>query len=184
MRLLPGIYASALTAAVALTSTFPVNAAPIFVPRAQAAQTDVIQIQDGARWRRNFRRGGHNWNRNNFRRGGRYAWHNGHRGYRHYRRGYRELNGFWFPGGAFIAGAVIGSVIANNNDYYDGYYDYEDRRYGRRYYADRYYGDRHYGEYYANGRPCSPRLDDAGKCRSFDSGYYGNYRRRVVILDR
>ncbi len=172
MQLLPGICAAALVATFALPVSLPVNAAPAFFPQAQAAQSHVLQIRDGARWRRNFRRGDS------------YAWHNGHRGYRYHRRGYREHDGFWFPSGAFIAGAIIGSAIANSNDYYGGYDDYEDRYYGRRYYADRYYGDRYYGEYYASGRPCSPRLNDAGKCRSFNSGHYGNYRRRVIILDR
>ncbi|HEV2898130.1 MAG TPA: hypothetical protein VGX71_09900 [Pseudaminobacter sp.] len=159
MQLLPGICATALVATLALPISLPANATPVFLLKAQTAQSHIIQIRDGVRWRRNFR------------------------GFRHHRHGFREHNGFWFPGGAFIAGAIIGSAIANSNNYYGGY-DYEDRYYGRRYYADRYYGDRYYGESYANGRACSPRLDDAGKCRSFDSGRYGNYRRRVIILDR
>lgn len=172
MQLLPRMCATALVATFTLPINLPVNAAPVFLPKAQTAQSDVVQIRDGARWRRNFRSGDA------------YGWHKGHRGYRHYRRGYREHNGVWFPGGAFIAGAIIGSAIANSNNYYGGYDDYEDRYYGRRYYPGRYHGDRYYGEYYANGRPCSPRLDDAGKCRSFDSGHYGGDRRRVIILDR
>lgn len=182
MQFLSGICAAALAATFALSVSSPVNAAPVFVPKAQAVQSDVIQVQDGAKSLRS------------------YGWHNGYRGYRHYRRGYREFDGFWFPAGAFIAGAVIGSAIANNNAFYGGgYHDYEDGYYGSRYYANRYYGDRYYGDRYdrpryygdryygqayANGRPCSPRLDDAGKCRNVGSSYYGNYRRRVVILER
>ncbi len=175
MQFLPGICAAALAATFALPVSVPADAAPAFLPKAPTAQSDVIQIQDRARWR------------------------NGHRGYRHYRRGYREFDGFWFPAAAFIAGAVIGGAIANNNDYYggyDGYDGYGDRYYGRRYYGgrdyadgyygdrygDRYYGDRYYGGYYANGGPCSPRREDAGECRNVGSGY--SYRRRVVIVDR
>lgn len=42
------------------------------------------------------------------------GWYNGHRGYRHKRPGYRYRNGYWFPGAAFIAGAIIGGAL--NND--------------------------------------------------------------------
>ena len=149
MQLLPGICAIALVA----TFTLPANAAPIFLPKAQAIQpaSDVLNIRDGARWHRNYRRGG---------------WHNGRRGYRHYGGGYGDYNGLWYPGGAFIAGAIIGSAIANSNNYYG---DYNNRYYGRRYYEDRYYPrryypERYYRQYYSNELPCSPRLDDAGMC--------------------
>ena len=146
MRFLSGI-ATALVATFALMSTVPVNAAPIFVPRVQGAQFDVVQVRDG--W---------------------------YRGYRHHHR----HNDFWAPGGAFVAGALLGSVIANNNGYYDGYYRGGDY-YGDPYYGDLYYGDRYYvdpyhdlyyaGRYYGNGyhsnrpyRPCSPREADSGNC--------------------
>jgi hypothetical protein len=145
--------------ATALAATFalsPVNAAPVFVPEAPAVQSHVLQVKDGeARWRRS------------------YGWHD---------------DDFWVPAGAFLAGALIGGAIANNNAYRRGYYDYYGRYYDRRYYASPYYGDRYYRDRYyrsyANGRPCSPRLDDAGKCRSYGSGYYGGYGRRVVVVER
>ncbi|WP_374684802.1 BA14K family protein [Mesorhizobium sp. J428] len=38
-------------------------------------------------------------------------YYNGHRGYRDKRPGYRYHNGWWFPAGAFIAGAIIGNAI-------------------------------------------------------------------------
>ena len=41
----------------------------------------------------------------------------GYRGYPHYRNGYREYNGWWYPLAAFTTGAVIGNAIN------DGYYD-------------------------------------------------------------
>ncbi|TGP24907.1 MULTISPECIES: BA14K family protein [unclassified Mesorhizobium] len=145
MRLLSGI-ATFLVATFALASTFPVDAAPIFVPKVQSAQSDVIQIRDG--W---------------------------HRGYRHY-RGYHQHDDFWATGGAFVAGALLGSVLANDNGYYGGYYRgddyYGDPYYGDRYYVDPYYHDRYYADrYYGNGyysnrsyRPCSPREADSGNC--------------------
>jgi len=47
-----------------------------------------------------------------------WAYYNGHRGYRGYRPGYRRYNDFWFPAGAFIAGAVIGGALASPDPYY------------------------------------------------------------------
>ena len=69
-KLFSGMCATALAAAFAVSSVVPVNAAPIFVPRAQAiqSQSDVIQIQDGFRFKKRLRRGGRNWNGNNFNR--------------------------------------------------------------------------------------------------------------------
>jgi hypothetical protein len=148
MQPLPGICATALAAIFTLPISLPATATPLFLPKAQTAQSDVVQIRDGPRWRQNFRRGDS------------YGWHNGY-------RGYREHYGLWFPGGAFIAGAIVGSAIANSSNYYGGYDGYEDRYYGRRYYPGRHYDDSYYGEYYVNGRSCSPRMGDAGKCREF-----------------
>jgi hypothetical protein len=174
MKFLPGICATVLAATFAFPISSPVNAAPVFVPKAQAVQSQIIQIKDGdAKWRRS------------------YGWHD-------------DYDNFWVPAGAFLAGALIGGAIANNNAYPRGYYDYDRPYYGRRYYArryygdryygpryyrsryygDRYYGDRYYGRSYAIGRPCSPGLDDAGKCRSNGLGYYGGYGRRVVVMER
>ncbi len=45
----------------------------------------------------------------------RYSYYRGHRGYRDYRPGYRRHNGFWFPAGAFITGAIVGGAIASGN---------------------------------------------------------------------
>lgn len=175
MKFLPGICATALAATFALPLGSPVNAAPVFVPKTPAVHSNVVKVKDGdAKLRRS------------------YGWHD---------------DDWWVPAGAFLAGALIGGAIANNNAYYGGYYGnryygngyygggyYPDRYYGRRYYVNRYYGDGYYGDRYyrdryyvgdryyrsyANGRPCSPRLDDAGKCRGY--GYYGGYARRVIV---
>ncbi|WP_082047087.1 BA14K family protein [Mesorhizobium sp. LCM 4577] len=40
-------------------------------------------------------------------------WH-GHRGYRHYRPGYRRYNGWWFPPAAFALGAIIGGALSQH----------------------------------------------------------------------
>jgi BA14K-like protein len=119
-KLISGLCAGGLAVTFALTS-IPANSAPTFVPRAESAQSDVVQIQDNMKWRKNKlryngSRNGNNWNGNDYRRSGNSAYYNGHRGYPYQRRGYRQHNGFWFPAAAFIAGAVIGGAIINNNN--------------------------------------------------------------------
>jgi hypothetical protein len=156
-RLLTAICVAALGASVPIADIAPAQAVPIFVPAPVSAQPDVIQVRDGVRWRRNwsggnFRRGG-NWNGNNWRgrnyglngnnwRRGNYRWarnnwrgrnwYGGNRGY--YGRYYDNDDDFWGTGGAFVAGALLGGVIANNGFYGGGY--------GPRYYVDSpgYYG--------------------------------------------
>ena len=125
MKFLPGICATALAATFALPVSSPVNAAPVFVPKAPAAHSDVIKVKDGdAKWRRS------------------YGWHD-------------DSDNFWVPAGAFLAGALIGGAIANNNAYRRSYYDdgyYGRRYYARPYYGDRYYVDRYYGDRYHRSR--------------------------------
>jgi len=148
--------AALLAAAVAITGMTPAVAAPLFLPKAATAQSDIVQVRDGVRWRR--------------------GWHNGYRGYPNYRPGYRYNNGWWFPAGAFVAGALIGGAIANSNAYYgNGYYG---GGYYPRYYrpAEVYYPQDSYRAGYRQGyrdgyyaRPygginCTSRLQDAGKC--------------------
>ena len=123
-KLISGLCAGGLAATFALTS-IPSTAAPIFVPPTASLQSDVVQIQDNMKWRKNKlqyngSKQGNNWNGDNFRRSGKSAYYNGHRGYRYQRRGYRQHNGFWFPAGAFIAGALITGAIVNNNNYGGG----------------------------------------------------------------
>lgn len=145
-KFLSGLCATTLAASFALASVVPVNAAPIFVPKAPVAQSDVIQVQSRGRevmeerkWRklrREFRRDARQDRREfrrevrrdrredrrdwrEFRRDRDHAWYHGHRGYRYYRPGYREYNGFWFPLAAFAAGAIIGGAI-NDQPAYSG----------------------------------------------------------------
>jgi hypothetical protein len=105
--LMSGILAATLAASFAVASVVPLDAAPIFVPKAaDATAKDIQSVQYRPEWRRMHRRGGARFYVDN---GGGY--YNGYRGYRYHRRGYREYNGWWFPAGAFIAGALITGAI-------------------------------------------------------------------------
>ena len=101
----------AIALATAFSGMGPVEAAPIFVPSKSAVmQTDAQGVQAKRIWRRGHqvRRGVHRPSRV------RPGWHNGHRGYRHARPGYRRYSdGWWYPLAAFGAGAIIGGAIAS-----------------------------------------------------------------------
>ena len=145
-KLLSGILASALAASMAFADIAVANAmAPMVTPAVPAAtQTqDVQQVDDiwrqGRYWRNMQRRGDRQWRGDRRWRGdghwnGRrdfarrdwrarnhnYRYWNGHRGYRHWRRGYREYNGWWFPLAAFTAGAVISGALNDGTPVYRG----------------------------------------------------------------
>lgn len=163
------LIAATIAATFGAAGVSPAAAVPLPLSKASIAapSSDVIQVD--RRWRRGY--------------------HNGYRGYHHYRSGYRYYDGWWFPAGAFVAGALIGGAIANNN-YYGGYYG---GYYGSSYYGDGYYPryypryyerasayypprssyragyrdgyrDGYYARRYYNDITCTPRLQDAGKC--------------------
>ena len=133
-KLVSAMSAAALAATMAITGVTPLNAAPIVAPGPAGAETrpDVLKVQTRAQieemqqmqnWRygeRRYRERRHHWD------GGpryrdvrpRYGWYDGHRGSPHWRRGYRYHDGFWFPAGAFVAGAIIGSAINSGPRYY------------------------------------------------------------------
>jgi hypothetical protein len=139
-KLLSGFCATAMAATFAISSIAPVAAAPVFIPKAVEASTDIQlanHTPEHRRWlrmqrrqdrrefrqelrqdRREFRREARQ-DRREFRREGNYAWYGQHRGYRYYRPGYREYNGYWFPAAAFLAGALITGAIVNNNNNYN-----------------------------------------------------------------
>lgn len=135
-KLFSALCATALAASVAVGGAMPASAAPASMLLAPASATsDVIQVKDGVVWKKrgsnwngnnNWKRnnnwnGNNNWKRNNNWNGNnKYGWYNGHRGYPYKRPGYRYYNGFWFPAGAFVAGAIIGGAIANSNNNYSG----------------------------------------------------------------
>jgi len=126
-KLFSALCASALAASIAVGGALPASAAPIAPQAPVAAKSDVTQVQGNEVWKKrnwqgNQRRNGNwnnngKWNNGNWNNNGpKYGWYKGHRGYPYKRPGYRYYNGFWFPAGAFIAGAVIGGAIANNNN--------------------------------------------------------------------
>lgn len=124
-KFLSGLCASALAASFAVSSVVPVNAAPVFIPKVQSTQSDVIQVQGDGRFdggNRRWRRGRDRDFDRSFRRGRDrdYGWYRGYRGYRNYRRGYRRHGEFWFPLAAFAAGALITGAINNNTRVYAG----------------------------------------------------------------
>ncbi len=134
-KLLSGLCATTLAASFAMASAVPLNAAPLVVPQAPVAQSDIIKVQSRGRevmeqreWRRLRRafqrearqdRRDFRPDRREFRRSirrdrdDRYGWYRGHRGYRYYRPGYRRYGDFWFPAAAFITGAIIGGALSS-----------------------------------------------------------------------
>lgn len=117
MRKLASVLSSAaLAAAMAVMSFAPANAAPLPAPPI-VTDSGVVNVQWGMtdRPRPNYLDGPRVWRRDGHRHGwyGGNYYYNGHRGYRHRRHGYTYYNGWWFPAGAFIAGAIIGSAINN-----------------------------------------------------------------------
>lgn len=114
-KLFSAICAGALVVGTALTSVAPVNAAPMVPAPSVEKSTDVQNVQY-REWRRDRRgwNGRRDWEgRRGFYRSRGNGYYNGHRGYRYHRPGYRRHGDFWFPAGAFIAGAVIGGALAD-----------------------------------------------------------------------
>ncbi|MCX8996352.1 BA14K family protein [Rhizobiaceae bacterium BDR2-2] len=115
-RLTKTLLSAGLSAIMVVGTLLPVQAMPLV--RAPAAVDANIEL---AQWdRRDYRhrpppryddrRGPpRNFNRAPPPRQG---WHNGHRGYRQARPGYRYHNGYWFPLAAFAAGAIIGGAAS------------------------------------------------------------------------
>ncbi|MBD9371940.1 BA14K family protein [Rhizobium sp. ARZ01] len=98
-----------LAALTAFSGVLPAGAAPFNVaPMQHASQSaDVHDVQYRHDNRRHDR---HHYHRPPPRHG----WHNGHRGYRDHRHGYRRhSDGWWYPLAAFGAGAIIGGAIAS-----------------------------------------------------------------------
>lgn len=102
-------YRSISRAALAVSLTFatavPTLAAPSVFRAAPAVSSDIVEIQYRRDHRAN-RSDRRNDRRDRFERRGNDTYYNGHRGSRDRRAGYRQHNGFWFPGAAFIAGAI------------------------------------------------------------------------------
>ncbi|MDX8500836.1 BA14K family protein [Mesorhizobium sp. VK4C] len=110
-KLMSGLLASVLAVSTTVTTIVSAEAAAIYIPKPQGQTVSSdIQNVESRRWRghnRIYRRHGHNYWR-------------GHRGYRHYRPGYRRHGDLWFPLAAFAAGAIISGAIANSRPAYAG----------------------------------------------------------------
>lgn len=107
--------------AAAMVVSIPFAAPAIAMPASPAAPAwDTaapiqVQFRDRGEWRDG--RGMGRYDRRGdgarvSRRGDGY-YYRGHRGYRDYRPGYRRHGNYWFPPAAFIAGAIIGGAISN-----------------------------------------------------------------------
>lgn len=105
-RIVSGVFATLLSVSFVGAEMLPASAASLYVPQGQTASSDVQNIA----WRGERR----DWNRRQVqRRSDRRHWR-GHRGYDHYRPGYRRHGDLWFPLAAFAAGAIISGAIAND----------------------------------------------------------------------
>lgn len=120
-KLFTTAFAALMAASSVGATAVTASAAPV-VPLVQTGDNanNVVQVQD--RVIRRYNRNGrlpplrHEYRRDYrpagvYYRGGN-GWYNGHRGYRSYRPGYRRYNDWWFPAGAFVAGAVIGGALS------------------------------------------------------------------------
>jgi hypothetical protein len=104
------IMVAGLSAVVTLSALVPAQAMPLNIapPSAENSTNDLVQVQyrRDRGYSRDYGRG----------------YYNGHRGYREYRRGYRQRDGYWFPLAAFGAGAIIGGAIASQPRYVEPEY--------------------------------------------------------------
>lgn len=125
-RFLSALCASAIAMSVGVSSIMPAQAAPLpnIPAQASSAQLPVIEVQQQRReFRRELRRDRREFRRDrrevrrDFRQDRREArrdgYYRGHRGYREYRPGYKRHGNYWYPAAAFIAGAAISGIIAN-----------------------------------------------------------------------
>lgn len=104
----------ALAAAATLitSSVVPAMSAPWSPTGIERPASGIENVQYRPTYRHGYRKGYRQGARAGFYRSGRYGYYNGYRGYGYYRPGYRQYNGWWFPAGAFAAGALIGGAIA------------------------------------------------------------------------
>lgn len=104
---------AAVAVSFAIGTAGPAAATPASVPQLPQVFSDPVQEVQYRQWRDRDRNRSHRPGRlgrpdrsDRYDRGG---YHNGWRGYRERRRGYRYHDGWWFPPAAFALGAIIGS---------------------------------------------------------------------------
>lgn len=114
-RFLTAVTATALSALLAVSSIDPAVAGPVQpVPQPLLTQTTgpvngVTEVQ----YRHHRPHGRPHYRPHHRPHHGYGHWH-GHRGYRYERPGYRRHHdGWWYPGAAFAAGAIIGGGVAH-----------------------------------------------------------------------
>jgi hypothetical protein len=84
------------------------------VVNVQSSTDQILRRQQRQRDARDVRRDDRQYNRDRRdARNNRDGYYRGYRGSRHHRPGYRRHGDFWFPAAAFLGGAAIGSIIAN-----------------------------------------------------------------------
>lgn len=102
--------------AVTATGFSPAVSMPLVRPDVVEAQAPIIRVQGHHEHGDNGSPGIGNrrWEPRSYHRFDRRhdGYYNGYRGYRDRRAGYRYHNGFWFPLGAFAAGAIIGGAMS------------------------------------------------------------------------
>ena len=89
------VLATAAVATLVTSSVVPALSAPWRPAGLSVPGSDVEQV----RYRRGYYYGGGN------------HYYNGYRGYNSYRPGYRRYNNWYYPAGAFAAGAIIGGAV-------------------------------------------------------------------------
>jgi BA14K-like protein len=102
--------------AVMATGFSPAFSMPAFTGDIAAVPAPIIRVQGHHEYgdNRSPGIGNHRWQPRSYHRFDRRGdgYYNGYRGYRDRRQGYRYHNGFWFPLGAFAAGAIIGGAMS------------------------------------------------------------------------
>jgi hypothetical protein len=118
-KIMSGVLATVLSVSFVGAEMLPASAASIYVPQEQSASSDIVLVAgrgdrggDQSQIYRRHYNGSRYYNDRHNRRSGHY-WR-GHRGYDHYRHGYRRHGDFWFPLAAFATGAIISGAIAND----------------------------------------------------------------------
>lgn len=123
-KIVSSILATVLSVSVMGVEMLPTQAASLYVTQPAAVQSDAIEVAQRSDFagnndrrlyipRKRDYRNPHWDNRRPSR--DRPGYWRGHRGYDHYRPGYRRHGDLWFPLAAFAAGAIISGAVNNNN---------------------------------------------------------------------
>ena len=112
-----GFSALAVAGSIVPAQAMPVTVAPAGVGNADNGVVNVQYWQERGGYGRDYGRG----------------WYRGHQGYRDYRPGYRQHNGYYFPLAAFATGAIIGGALSQPREVYRPIPEYRPRPVYREY---------------------------------------------------